>query len=81
MRRYFYFWTGIDPTYVHRARVLRARYDNPHVKPDKFEYADMASGKLMNPLHRDLFLHLLPECMLEGKDDVLRNMLAVLSGK
>jgi hypothetical protein len=70
---------GINPMYVHRARVLRARYDSPHFEPAAGEYADMAAGKLLNELHRDVFLHLLPQCMLEGKDDTLRKMLSILS--
>ena len=70
---------NIDPAYFYRARVQRARYDHVHSAPNKQEYADMADAKLLNPLHRDVFLHLLPQCMLEGKDDMLRMMLDMLS--
>jgi nuclear pore complex protein Nup98-Nup96 len=69
----------IDSSYFHCARVQRARYDRAHFPPNKHEYADMALGGLLNPLHRDVFLHLLPKCMLEGKDDMLSKMLNVLS--
>jgi hypothetical protein len=79
---------GMDHSFVCLARVQRARYDNWDLPPDFFwergnrsssEYADMASAGMTDSLHRDLFLHLLPKCMLEGKEEKLGLMLQVLS--
>ena len=79
---------GMPHSFVCLARVQRARYDNWDLPPDYFwergnrslsEYEDMFSAGMIDALHRDVFLHLLPRCMMEEKEETLGKMLQVLS--
>jgi nuclear pore complex protein Nup98-Nup96 len=69
---------GIPRSAVHLAEVQRARYDRVHLAPDPWEFYQATNAKLWDSLHRNLLLHLLPQCLLQGEEHVLSSVLDVL---
>ena len=72
---------GIPASAVHLAECQRARYDRVHLPPNRWEFYQAANAKLWDMLHRNVLLHLLPQCMLQGESHVLASVLRELRGE
>ncbi len=79
--KFLTFVVGIPASAVHLAECQRARYDRVHLPPNRWEFYQAANAKLWDTLHRNVLLHLLPQCMLQGESHVLASVLRELRGE